>query len=60
MDTAIDQPTLRTNQTESAHWLRDIDTQGWADIKVKTDSGNTLTSLLNNAGAPLTITAQKR
>jgi PGF-CTERM protein len=57
MDTAIDQPTLRTADPSKAG-TTSADTQGWADIKVKTDSGNTLSSLLNDAAAPISITAQ--
>ena len=53
MDTAIDQPTLRSQNLNPS-----VDTTGWADIKVKTDSGNTLSALLNQSGNATSITAQ--
>ncbi|MEN6443183.1 MAG: MEMAR_RS02690 family S-layer glycoprotein [Methanoregula sp.] len=59
MDAAINQPLLRQNQTALVTGYTPVDQQGWAEIKVKTDSGNTLTSLLNDAKVPLSITSQK-
>ncbi|MFA5414342.1 MAG: MEMAR_RS02690 family S-layer glycoprotein [Methanoregula sp.] len=52
MDTAINQPTQRTKKI-------DTEVTGWADIKVKTEQGNTFTNLTGSDGIPHGITGQK-
>ncbi len=65
MDNAINQPTLRQNDTSraSATGYKGITATNtvqspWAMIRVKTDQGNVLTSLLNADGAAKSIQNQ--
>ncbi|MCK9593845.1 MAG: DUF3821 domain-containing protein, partial [Methanoregula sp.] len=51
MDTAINQPTQRTKKI-------DTEVSGWADIKVKTEQGNTFTALLASDGTAIGLTGQ--
>jgi hypothetical protein len=50
MDNAVNQPLLRRPQKG--------DVEYWADIKLKTESGNTYTSLLNKSNLPNAINKQ--
>ena len=52
MDTAINQPNLRSGG------ISGTDVNYWADIKVKTDQGNTFTALLNMYCQPIPVTHQ--
>ena len=47
----------RQTAATSASGVADSTTGGWADIKVKTDSGNTLSALLNVSGNATTLVA---
>ncbi len=51
MDMAINQPTQRTKKI-------DTEVTGWADIKVKTEQGNTFTALLASDGTAMALTGQ--